>query len=215
MKFLVFDLECRENPAEVGWRNFEAQGVSYGCAYTSWDDRHTIFGEDGIPSIAELMLEADVISGFNILDFDYPLLWATSMRVGMRCPDKVQERILAKSYDVLADVRYALGTKFAKGWNLQTIARANLTIEKSGDGADAPGLWKDGKWEELKAYVTQDVRVETALFLHCREHRRLVSPHAPGRVKEVFLRGMDKLCALHGWPGRPESAIVPEGAVLP
>lgn len=214
MKFLCWDLEVRQNPGIVGWKNYEPMGISYGCFYTSWDDKHVVFGEDGLQSLLDGMAQAEVITGFNILDFDFPLLFATMNKLGMGAPKDRGASLIEKTYDPLFDIRAYLMTKFAKGWHLQAIARANLTIEKSGDGADAPGLWQDGKHDELKSYVTQDVRVETALFLHCREHRRLVSPNAPGRVKEVSLRGMDALCKQHAWPPKMET-VVPEGAVLP
>lgn len=164
MKVLVFDLETRESPPEVGWRNFAAQGISYGCAWLSWCDEFRLYGEETIHHLVLDMAGADVVTGFNILDFDFPLLRATLQRVK---PDFAPwEQLQPNSYDILDDIREALGTKFAKGWRLNDVAKACLPCQKNGDGALAPQLWKDGRHAELCTYVLQDVKVERELFRH-------------------------------------------------
>jgi DEAD/DEAH box helicase domain-containing protein len=169
MNVLVFDLETRNNPAEVGWRSFAEQGISYGCAWLSWCDEFRLYGEEDLHLLAADMAGADIVTGFNILDFDFPLLQATLERVK---PDfKFNwDPVVYNSYDILADIREALGTKFAKGWRLDDVAGATLTCKKNGDGALAPGLWKDGKHAELCTYVLQDVKVERELWRHVLDY---------------------------------------------
>ncbi len=171
MNVLVFDLETRNNPAEVGWKNFAEQGISYGCAWLSGCDEFRLYGEDRLHLLIEDMVQADLIVGFNILDFDMPLLKATAERVNdTPIPDQAWEPLLAKCYDILDDIRGALGTKFAKGWRLDDVAKATLTCKKNGDGALAPALWADGKHGELCTYVLQDVKVERELWRHVLAH---------------------------------------------
>lgn len=166
MKVLVFDLEIRNNPAEVGWRNFAEQGISYGCAWLSWVDEFRLYGEETTGDLIRDMGEANLIVGFNILDFDMPLLKATHERVHSEIDPEAWGKLYTKTYDILDDIREALGTKFAKGWRLDDVAKACLPCQKNGDGALAPQLWKDGRHAELCTYVLQDVKVERELWRH-------------------------------------------------
>jgi hypothetical protein len=62
-------------------------------------------------------------------------------------------------------------------WNLDSIAKATLggTCGKSGDGALAPQLYKDGKIIELFQYNIQDVRVEKTLFEYIQKFKQLIN----------------------------------------
>jgi hypothetical protein len=127
--------------------------------------------------------------GFNIIDFDLPLLKATLERVSEGRSTLDIEALRPKVYDILADIRNALGTQFAKGWKLDQVAESNLTCKKNGDGAMAPELWKAGRYAELCTYVLQDVKVERELWRHVLEH---------GAVKNKFVEpGLLKLSGIH------------------
>jgi hypothetical protein len=167
MNVLVFDLETRKSPPEVGWKNYAAQGISYGCAHLSGRDEFRLYGEETLLGLVEDMVAADLVVGFNILDFDLPLLRATVERAHALSASYINwDHLEAKAYDVLDDIRDSLGTKFAKGWRLDDVAGATLTCKKNGDGALAPGLWEAGRHAELCTYVLQDVKVERELWRH-------------------------------------------------
>lgn len=174
MNILVFDLEIRENPDKVGWANKAAMGISYGCAWLSSCDEFRLYGEDNLVSLYGDMLQADLVVGFNIIDFDLPLLRATLERLKQPIDDARWARlVMENTYDVLADIREAIGTKFAKGWKLEDVARENLACQKNGDGADAPRLWQEGRHAELCTYVLQDVKVERELWRRVLEQGQL------------------------------------------
>lgn len=201
MNVLVFDLETRENPGapEIGWKNFTAQGISYGCAHLSGCDEFRLYGEDNLEMLIGDMAEADLIVGFNILDFDMPLLRATVERVrGAGIPQDIWDVLLAKCYDVLDDIREALGTKYAKGWRLTNVAQENLSIDKNGDGAMAPDLWKNGKHAELCTYVIQDVKVERELWRYVLEQGQVWN--RPVQEKALRLNQIQKYRKLLGVP---------------
>lgn len=184
MNVLTFDLETRQNPGEIGWKNFTGMGISYACAHLEGPDEYRLYGEANIMDLVRDMGRADLIVGFNILEFDLPLLSATVERVYKPIPPDYWNQITAKTYDILADIREALGTKFAKGWKLDQVAESNLTCRKNGDGALAPGLWKDGKHVELCSYVLQDVYVERSLWEHVLAHGFVKNKFAnPGHLE--------------------------------
>lgn len=180
MRVLTFDLETMRNPAdkEVGWKNYEAMGISFACAYLSWVDEYRLYTEDDLLLLVADMLEADVITGFNITNFDFPLLEATLLRKGWRLI-RGWDGVMKKVYDPMRDICATLNVHIPRGWNLDNVAKSNLTITKNGDGAHAPKLYAEQKWGRLGTYVIQDVRVEWHLFQHCRKHKTL---------KNVFIK---------------------------
>jgi DEAD/DEAH box helicase domain-containing protein len=193
MKVLCFDKETRLNPAVVGWKNFAGMGVSFACAYLDWLDEYRLYTEEDLPLLCKDMLEADVVTGFNIVNFDLPLLWATLERIGWRILEG-KELILAKVYDVMQDICESTGMAIPKGWKLDNVAKSNLTICKNGDGAYAPVLYEKGQWGRLATYVIQDVKVEYHLFRNCRAHLRLHNIFiTPGVDKVIELPQMKRL----------------------
>lgn len=187
------------NPAECGWKNFDAMGIGVAVAYLDWLDEYHVYSEDDLPILVAAMVDAEVISGFNISRFDLPLVEATLKRTGVRIIEG-WESLLAKVYDPMLDVCASLGVQVPRGWNLQNIAKSNLSIIKNGDGADAPALYQAGKHARLATYCIQDVRVETHLFRHCRDYRNLKNRFIKmGEEVVVPLRQMDALAKRHGF----------------
>ncbi len=193
MKVLCFDKETRANPGIVGWKNYTGMGVSFACAYLDWVDEYRLYTEEDMPLLLTDMLAADVVTGFNILNFDIPLFKATLEKVGWRVVDG-WDTMLAKLYDPMQDICEALGVKIPKGWNLDNVAKSNLTICKNGNGADAPGLFERQAWGRLGTYVIQDVKVEYHLFKFCRANLRLHNTFIkPGETVTIPLAGMKRL----------------------
>ncbi len=197
MKVATFDLETRENPAVCGWKNYAAMGISFGCIHSDWNDESLVFGEDEILQAIEVMREADVITGFNILGFDNPLLKATLDRLEIAVEDWTV--LVEKCYDPFNCVKIATKSQIPKGWKLDNIAKSVLTVCKSGDGAEAPGLWQRGEHETLRSYVKQDVVVESELFKYCRKHKTLTNNFISILPVTVGLVGMRALCEKFAW----------------
>lgn len=197
MKYCTFDLETRKNPAICGWKNYNDMGISIGCIYSSWDDQYTVFGEDELDLCLDRMREAEIITGFNILQFDWPLLIATMRRLGKETEDI--QTLMEKSYDPFSCIQVATNQRIPKGWRLDNVARSVLTVFKNGDGTGAPGLWERGEFDTLKEYVKQDVVVESALFKYCREHGTLTNNFLGLSPVTIQLSGMVKLLEKFDW----------------
>lgn len=198
MKVLVWDLECRENPAEKGWRNYKDHGISIGCAFLDWINEYRFYYEDNIAELVNDLDLADVISGFNILNYDFNLLSATMERIGC-FPENGFDHLLEKTYDPYQDICRALKVKIPGGWKLENLALSNLSIQKNGNGADAPGLYKNGDFDTLKSYVKRDVEVEYALFKYCREHGTLTNNFLGLSPVTIQLSGMASLLEKFDW----------------
>ena len=98
---------------------------------------------------------ADLIVGYNSLDFDMPLLQKHYSDLGRYMRHRI------KSLDIFSRVRAVTGL-----WpKLDALLMANGLQGKSGDGAHAVLLWEADRREELAAYCMQDVLVTAQLAM--------------------------------------------------
>lgn len=184
MKYLVFDLETKECPGtkEVSWKDFEKMGIGIGCAWLSWEAEYRLYQDEDLLLLLADMKAADVITGWNIIQFDWNLVLGVLKAQGFRLTVEEERTIREKLYDPLADVRSIYGP-FAKGWKLDDVLARLKLAPKKGSGADAPGLYKDGKWGKLCTYVLGDVKGERDVFKHAVKTGWLPGPDG----KEVQL----------------------------
>jgi len=104
--------------------------------------------------------EADLIVGYNQLDFDFPLL---RKYYGKQGHDRYTSHRI-KCLDIFQRVRGVLGI-----WpKLEHLLQVNGLPGKSGSGANAVTLWNEGKRKELKEYCAIDVlrTIQLALLPH-------------------------------------------------
>ena len=145
---IVFDLETTgflEDPNAV---------PTVGVLVTTNEGDVCHFRQHEMGTLANAIKASGYCAGFNVLEFDLPFL---QRYTGVDLTG-------VKVFDPLAEIRATRGFDKAGTWKLQTIATYNLNICKSGDGANAVQLWKDGKIDELLAYCDQDVMVTNALI---------------------------------------------------
>jgi hypothetical protein len=121
-----------------------------------------IYGPDDVPALRERLGKADRISGFNIFNFDIPVVF------GLPRHGRV-ESVTPKVDDMLRRIWKSLGLNpdvFSdrhKGWGLDVVAGATLGARKIGYGGDAPKWFQDGKWARLVGYCVDDVCLERDL----------------------------------------------------
>jgi len=100
---------------------------------------------------------AKMITGFNVLRFDFPVL-----RKYYHGDNARYEAHLRKTVDMLTAVRAQAGRSFKLS---QLIALNPGVPEKLGDGLGAVKLWTEGKYDALEEYCQRDVEAELALAL--------------------------------------------------
>lgn len=174
-----------------GWDDKANMGISFGAAYLNWVDEYRLYGEENIGALINDMESADVITGYNIIGFDIPLLketwarvWAAGTNETGLDSDEPPAIPTDKIYDVFDDIKDSLNTNYPKGWNLDNVAKSNLPgICKNGNGAMAPVLFQAHKLAELATYVIQDVKVEKTLFDYVWENGTLKNEFTGGIIK--------------------------------
>lgn len=159
MKLFLYDLEiCNailgkgETPMEgvnycKGWSDHENMGISTLCCYSYPSDRYYVFCEDNIAEAEVLFRECDILSGFNILNFDNPI-------VAHALPGLERDYLNAKSFDIFDEIRKVSGQ-----WcGLNALIKANgLGSGKTGNGAMAPAWYQAGRMGKVIDYCLADV----------------------------------------------------------
>ena len=145
--FIYFDLETQRSAGDVGgWDNKDKMGMSVGVTYSTGSGKYEIFPESGVDDLIATMARADLVIGFNHVDFDYRVLQGYSMW-------DVQSQM--KSFDLLQDLEKRLGHRI----KLDDIATVTLGTGKTADGLDAIRWWREGNIMQIAEYCCFDVKV--------------------------------------------------------
>ncbi len=171
-KIVVFDLETQRSFAEVGGRSqFHRLGVSVGVAYRYDQDEFLVFREDEVGELITLLLEADLVVGFNIRGFDYEVLRAYTDEDLHRLP----------TFDIMYDLEERLGFRP----KLDSVASATLGVGKSADGLQALEWWRLGEIDKIIDYCREDVRVTRDLFDFGKRNRWVQVERFGGKPRKV------------------------------
>ena len=149
----------------IGWRNYAALGLSLGCALPVGGLPQFFDGRSLPGFLAGMAQQHACLVTFNGTGFDLPLLGALATQLG------VDHALMAAwealpHYDMLAEIWKLDGAqKYAKGTNsLNALARANGLGGKTGDGAQAPRDWQDGKHAQVINYCLHDCWLTMQLY---------------------------------------------------
>ena len=129
-----------------GWDHKDKMGMSVGVLYSTATSSYTIYPEDKVDQLIADMARADLVIGFNHVEFDYRVLQGYSMW-------DVESQMT--SLDLLLDIEKKLGHRI----KLDDIATASLGTGKTADGLDAIRWWREGKIMKIAEYCCFDVKV--------------------------------------------------------
>lgn len=170
--FLVIDLETQKSFKEVGRSKLEKLKISVAGVYDYLSDRYTCYEEKEVMNFEKRLQEANLIIGFNIRRFDMPVL----------APYLFSSVADLPILDLLDEVEAARGHRAS----LDSIAGPTLKQHKTGNGADALVLFKEGRIDELKRYCLEDVRLTKEIFEYgCREGKILFTSNWDYKTYEI------------------------------
>lgn len=148
---IVLDLETKRSFDEVGGRNHvEKLGVSVVGIYNYDTDEYRCFLEHEFGELQNLLIDTDLIVGFNHVYFDMPVLQPYFSVDVKKLP----------CFDIMLDLQALIGHRVG----LDSVASATLGIGKTATGLDAIRYYNEGRWEELKKYCLNDVKVTREVF---------------------------------------------------
>lgn len=169
---LVLDLETQKSFKEVGKANLEKLRVSVVGVYDYLTDKYSTYEEKEIMKFEPRLKEADMIIGFNIRRFDFPVL----------APYLFMSIENLPLLDLLDEVEKNRGHRAS----LDSLAGPTLKQHKTGNGADALILFKENRMDELKRYCLEDVRLTKEVYEYgCREGKVLFTSNWDYKTYEI------------------------------
>ena len=158
---VYFDLETQRTANDVGgWDKKRDMGMSLGVTYSTATGQYAIYNEKRVNALVEQLLRADLVVGFNVLNFDYEVLMGyTILDLPHQC----------RTLDMMVDIERKLGHRLG----LDAVASASLGVGKTGDGLDAIRWWREGRLMEIAEYCCFDVKCTKLVHEFGIEHGTL------------------------------------------
>jgi DEAD/DEAH box helicase domain-containing protein len=169
---IFFDIETQNTFQEVGGHYPERLSISVAVTYDSADQAFHRYTERQAAQLAEDLSKTDLVVGYNLYGFDYPVL--------QQYTDTVQLDQLP-TVDMMVHIQKRLGFRL----KLDSIATATLKTGKSADGLQAVRWWREGRVEEIFAYCEQDVDVTRRVYEFGKLYRYVQYYDRQYRIKRV------------------------------
>jgi uncharacterized protein YprB with RNaseH-like and TPR domain len=177
---VYFDLETQRSFGDVGGFSQKAKmGVSVAVTYSTARGNYEIYTESEMEKLGEELIRADLVVGWNHMQFDYPVLQPYVFHT-------LAEQTL--NLDMMLDLETRLGFRL----KLDSVATATLGIGKTADGLDALRWWqehkKSGEFAPLRKiaeYCAYDVKVTKCVHEYALEHGMLKYDDKSGRIGEI------------------------------
>lgn len=147
---IVLDLETQRTFDDVGGRNYEDLLVSVVGVYRYDTDSYECYLEQDLPRLENLLIDCELIVGFNHRKFDLPVLQRYFKLDGARLP----------MLDLMESITETLGHRVS----LESVAQATLGVGKTGHGLDAIDFFQRGEWDKLKSYCLNDVKITKEVY---------------------------------------------------
>ncbi len=158
---VYFDLETQRTSNDAGgWERKQNMGMSLGVTYSTASGEYRIYTEKTVDRLVEELLKADVVVGYNVVNFDYEVLMAyTILDLKHHVP----------TLDLMVDIEQKLGHRL----KLDALAKATIGAGKSGDGLEAIRWWREGRMLEIAEYCCVDVKVTRLLHEYGCKNKEL------------------------------------------
>jgi len=169
---VFFDVETQNTFQEVGGRYPERLKISVAVTFDTADNAFHRYLEAEAAQLAQDLGQADLVVGYNLYGFDYPVLQQYSRDV---------ELAELPTVDMMVEIQKRLGFRL----KLDSIATATLQVGKSADGLQAVRWWREGRVEEILEYCQQDVEVTRRIYEFGKQFRYIQYYDRQYRIKRV------------------------------
>lgn len=151
MDKLVIDIETKDSFADVGGQAFLTKlRISFVGVYSYNQNAYLSFFENELDKLGPVLQSAGLVIGFSSNRFDLPIL-------NEYYPFNVKA---IESLDILDDIEEKLGHRVS----LDHLAHTNLKVGKTAHGLEAIKFYNEGRFEDLKNYCLNDVKITKDLY---------------------------------------------------
>ena len=177
LKKIVLDLETQKSFEEVGGRGKNhLLKISVCGIYDYSTDKYSIYEEREIGKLASVLETCDQIIGYNIKDFDFEVLQ----------PYLNFDIHTVPYLDILEEIDKVLGHRI----KLEDVAKATLGTGKSGSGLEAILYFKNGRFDLLKKYCLDDVKITKQVYDYILKNQKVIYRDF-FKTKEIPLKILD------------------------
>jgi uncharacterized protein YprB with RNaseH-like and TPR domain len=177
---VYFDLETQRSFGDVGgFSNKSKMGVSIAVTYSTQRGTYEIYGENEMERLGEELVRADLVVGWNHLQFDYPVLQPYIFHT-------LAEQTI--NLDMMLELEKILGFRL----KLDSVASASLGTGKTADGLDALRWWQEhkktgdyGPLLKIAEYCAYDVKVTKCVHEYALQHGLLKYNDRSGTLTTV------------------------------
>lgn len=173
---VYFDLETQKSFQQVGGRKpgrEAALKMSIGVTHSTRDNEYRIYTEAEVDDLITELTRADVVVGFNHVEFDYAVLSGYTI---------VDLKAQVPSLDMMLETQKVIGNRIG----LDAFATATLGVGKTADGMEALKWWQEGRVVEVAEYCCYDVKVTRLIHEFGARHGKLFyKDKNSGRLKSV------------------------------
>jgi len=172
---VYFDLETQKSAAEVGgWNRKADMKMSVGVTFSTAAGAYKIYDEAHVQDLIRELMRADLVVGFNILNFDYAVLGGYSPLDIAQTP----------TLDLMVSLEEQLGHRLS----LDAVAKATLAAPKIADGLQALKWWKEGRLLEIAEYCCFDVKITKEVHEYGHAHGEVFYVDRLGQKKSVKIK---------------------------
>ena len=158
INIIYFDLETQRTFDEVGGRhNVRKLRLAAAVTYNTATAAYHRYTEGRVKELVEELQSADLVVGYNVLEFDYEVLR------GYRSVRLEQLPTL----DMMQDLARSLGFRLS----LEAVATATLQVGKSADGLQAVRWYRQGLIDQVLDYCQQDVEITKRVHEFGKQNR--------------------------------------------
>lgn len=177
---VYFDLETQRSFGDVGgFQHKGKMGVSVAVTYSTTRGTYEIYTESEMDKLGEELIRADLVVGWNHMQFDYPVLQPYVFHT-------LAEQTI--NLDMMLDLETRLGFRL----KLDSVASATLGTGKSADGLDALRWWQQHKktgdfapLRKIAEYCAYDVKVTKCVHEYAVRHGILKYDDKAGGITEI------------------------------
>jgi len=166
---VYFDLETKRTANDVGgWHNKHEMGISVAVTFSSKLGEYRIYTEDNVNALVEQLRRADLVIGFNHVQFDYGVLRGS---VVLEFADQLE------NLDLMLDLEKKIGHRP----KLDAVASATLGVGKTADGLEAIRWWQQALQAKEKGdKPTWAARIGDIAHYCCHDVRATMRVHQYG-----------------------------------
>ncbi len=177
---VYFDLETQRSFGDVGGSaHKDRMGISVAVTFSTARGSYEIYHHDEMDRLGAELIQADLVVGWNHLQFDYPVLQPHVFH-------NLGEQTI--NLDMMLELESLLGFRL----KLDSVSSASLGTGKSADGLDALRWWQEHKktgdfapLRKIAEYCAFDVKVTMRVHQYALEHGLLRYNDKSGRATEI------------------------------